>query len=146
MRHCLPPLKKKRQQASIFLFGKQSLSGQHTAPLIPVACLKSGNHLHSAAASCPSLLFNPAAFFSTTCFGSAFCLGEGALCNTGQHQAVVPGLQVSAAFRVSRHTTGNLLINFLLAAGRSICCHSKPFTPQPLTALRLRRNKELQPQ
>jgi len=48
MRHCLPPLKKKRQQASVFLFRTQSLFGQHTAPLIPVDCLKSGNHLHSA--------------------------------------------------------------------------------------------------
>jgi len=34
----------------------------------------------------------------------------------------------------------------LLAAGRSICRHSKPFTPQPLTTSRLRRNKELLPQ
>jgi len=116
MRHCLPPLKKKRRQASVFLFGKQSLYGQHTAPLIPVDCLKSGNHLHSAAASCPFLLFNPAAFFSTTSFGSAFCLGKGALCNTGQHQLVVPGLHVSAALRDSRHKTVYLLINYLLAA------------------------------
>jgi len=75
-------LKKKRRQASIFLLGTQSLSGQHTAPLIPVDCLKSGNHLYSAAASCPFLLLNPAAIFSTTGFGSAFCLGKGALCNT----------------------------------------------------------------
>ena len=104
--------------------------------------LKSGNPLHSAAASCPSLLFNPAAFFSTTGFGSAFCLVKGALCNTGQHQLVVPGLQVSPAFRDSRHKTVSLLINIHLAAGRSICCHSKPFTPQPLTAARLRRSGE----
>jgi len=83
MRHCLPPLKKKRRQASIFLFGKQSLFGQHTAPLIPVDCLKSGNHLQSGTASCPSLLIYPEAFFSTTGFGSAFCLVKGALCNTG---------------------------------------------------------------
>jgi hypothetical protein len=116
MSHCLPPLNKKRRQASVFLFRKHILSGQHTAPLIPVACQKSGNHLHSAAASCPSLLFNPAAFFSTTSFGSAFCLGKGALCNTGQHQLVVPGLHVSPAFRDSRHKTVNLLFNPLLAA------------------------------
>jgi len=92
------------------------LFGQHTAPLIPVDCLKSGNHLQSGTASCPSLLFNPAAFFSTTGFGSAFCLGKGALCNTGQHQAVVPGLHVSAAFLDSRHKSSNLLIIVLLAA------------------------------
>jgi hypothetical protein len=79
-------------------------------------------------------------------FGSAFYLGKGALCDTGLSQLVVSGLQVSAAFRVSRHATGNLLINFLIATGRSICCHSKPCTPQPLTASRLRRSKELQPQ
>jgi len=138
--HCLSPLKKKRRQASGCLLRLSTLSGQHTAPLMPVDCLKSGNHLHSDAASCPSLLFNPAVFFSTTSFGSAFCLGKGALCNTCQHQLVVPGLQVSAAFRDRRHTNSNLFISIFLAAGRSICCHCKPFTPQPLTASRLRRS------
>ena len=105
MSHCLPPLKKKRRQASERLLLMSTLSGQPTAPLIPVDCLKSGNHLQSGTASCPSLLFNPVAFFSTTCFGSAFCLGKGALCNTGQHQVVVPGLQVSAALCDSLHNT-----------------------------------------
>jgi hypothetical protein len=116
MSHCLSPLKKKRRQASACSTRFSALSGQHTAPLIPVDCLKSGNHLHLAAASCLSLLIYPAAFFSITCFGSAFCLGKGALCNTGQHQLVVPRLHVSSAFRDSRHKSSNLLIIILLAA------------------------------
>jgi hypothetical protein len=45
-----------------------------------------------------------------------FCLVHGALCNTCQHQFVVTGLHVSAAFRVSQHITINLLINMLFAA------------------------------
>jgi len=83
---------------------------------------------------------NPGALFSKTSDGCAFYLGKGALCNTCQHQLVVTGLHVSAAFRVSRQTNGNLLISILLAAGRSIRYHNKPFTPQPLTTSRLRRS------
>ena len=134
MRHCLSPLKKKRRQASDRLLRLSTLSGQHTAPLIPVDCLKSGNHLHSAAASCPSLLFNPAAFFSTTGFGSAFCLDKGALCTT----CLFPDgrARASCVHCIPRQSAYNryLLIYMHLAARRSICCHSKPFTPQPLTA------------
>jgi len=62
-------------------------------------------------------------------FGSAFCLGKGALCNTCQHQMVVPGLHVSAAFRDRRHKTVIYLSAFSLPPDAPFAATASPSLP-----------------